>query len=396
MDNTGYAVALQKHYANMVSWRRHLHRNPELSFREEKTSSWIAERLKELGCEVRTNVGGHGVIATIRGNLPGPAVALRADIDALPIQDAKQCEYASTIPGVMHACGHDAHTASLLGAASYYMERRSTLAGERRLLFQPAEEVTPGGALSMIADGALSGVDVIYGVHLWTPLPYGQAATKPGPFMASPDEFYIDITGKGGHGALPHETVDAVVAGSAFVQAVQSVVSRSVNPLDPAVVTVGSFQAGTTANVIAEQCHLKGTVRSFTESVRELVKRRMEELLLHVCSQYGASGVMDYRYGYPPVVNDVQETERFFQVADSLFGPGGVRESEPVMAGEDFAYYLQQVPGCFMFVGAGNEACGAVYPHHHPKFDLDERSMVHSAALLIGMAEHYAAAHGKA
>lgn len=377
----------------MTQWRRHLHRHPELSFEEQATAAWIAERLRASGCEVETGVAGHGVVAVIRGGRPGPSIALRADIDALPIQDEKDVPYRSTVPGVMHACGHDAHTAALLGIASYYSgeEVRASLAGERRLLFQPAEEVTPGGAAAMIAEGAIDGIDAVYGVHLWTPLPYGRIATRPGPLMAAADEFTIELFGRGGHGALPHETADAVVAGAALVTALQTIVSRSVNPTEPAVVSVGSIRAGTAPNVIAERCTLTGTVRSFDESVRSLIRKRLHAIADAVCRMHGASFTLDYRDGYPPVVNDAREAERCFAVAEALFGPETAVHSEPVMAGEDFAYYLQRVPGCFMFVGAGNDACGALYPHHHPRFDLDERAMARSAALLVGMAEHYAA-----
>ncbi|MBB3110486.1 amidohydrolase [Paenibacillus phyllosphaerae] len=380
---------LQTIYPNMVEWRRYLHRHPELSFQEQQTSGWIAERLRELGCEASTNIGGYGIVATIKGSQPGPVIALRTDIDALPIQDEKTCDYASTLDGVMHACGHDAHTATMLGIASYYASLKGQFAGERRLLFQPAEEVTPGGALGMIADGAIDGVDAIYGVHLWTPFPYGTVATKEGPFMAAPDEFYIDIQGKGGHGGLPHETIDAVIVGSALVQALQTIVSRNVNPLEPSVVTVGAFHAGTTANVIAERCSMKGTVRTFTEEARYSIRDRLIDIVDKTAALYGASAKTDYRIGYPPVVNDADEAARFFRVAGEAFGSEAVQVSPLIMAGEDFAYYLKKVKGCFMFVGAGNPACEAVYPHHHPKFDIDERSMLYSAKLMISMAEDF-------
>ncbi|WP_051250897.1 amidohydrolase [Paenibacillus harenae] len=382
-------LALEQLYPNMIRWRRHLHQYPELSFHERVTASWIAERLTEMGCAVRTGVGGHGLIAVIKGDKPGPVIALRADIDALPIQDEKSCDYASKVPNVMHACGHDAHTAALLAVASYYSSNRAAVSGERRLLFQPAEEVTPGGALPMIKDGALDGADVVYGVHLWTPLDYGLVASKPGPFMAAADEFVIDITGCGGHGGLPHQAIDAILIGSHLVQAAQSIVSRNVNPLHPAVVTIGSFQAGSTNNVIAERCRLKGTVRSFDEQTRRMIHERLEMLVKHTCAMHGAEVHYDMRIGYPPVVNDKPEAERFFEVSRSLFGEQAVIHSEAITVAEDFSYYLQQVPGCFMFVGAGNEECGAVFSHHHAKFDIDERAMLRSARLLIGMAEDF-------
>ncbi|WP_274650492.1 amidohydrolase [Paenibacillus humicola] len=383
-------VLLQTVYPDMVGWRRYLHRHPELSFRERETSAWIAARLREFGCEVEEGIGGYGLIARIKGGRPGPVIALRADIDALPIQDEKECEYRSTVPGVMHACGHDGHTAVMLGIASFYASRRETLAGERRLLFQPAEEVTPGGALGMIKAGALEGANVIYGVHLWTPLPYGKVAARSGPLMAAPDEFFIDIEGRGGHGGLPHDTIDAIVVGASMVQALQTIVSRSVNPLEPAVVSIGSFHAGNAANIIAERCRLVGTVRTFKETVRAGIKDRLETLVMQTAGMHGAKASLEYRDGYPTVVNDEVEARRFFAAAAETFGKEAVKESELIMAGEDFSYYLKEIPGCFMFVGAGNGASGAVYPHHHPKFDIDERSMLISARLMIAMAEHYA------
>ncbi|MDQ8733470.1 M20 family metallopeptidase [Paenibacillus sp. LHD-38] len=387
-------LALQQLFPKMIKWRRHLHQYPELSFHERVTSSWIASQLSELGIEVRTGIGGHGIIAVINGDLPGPIIALRADIDALPIQDEKKCEYASKVPNVMHACGHDAHTATMLGIATYYAANRAGLSGERRLLFQPAEEVTPGGAKPMIEDGALDGVDVIYGVHLWTPLDYGLVASKPGPFMAAADEFVIDIIGRGGHGGLPHQAVDAILIGTDLVQSVQSIVSRNVNPLHPAVVTIGSFQAGTTNNVIAERCRLKGTVRSFDEKTRMMIHVRLESLVTHVCQMHGAAFDYQMRIGYPPVVNDEEEAARFFKVGESLFGGSAVVSSEAITVAEDFSYYLEKVPGCFMFVGAGNESSGATYAHHHPKFDIDEKAMQRAARLLIEMAEDYASSKG--
>ncbi|MCR2804897.1 amidohydrolase [Paenibacillus soyae] len=382
-------------YPEMVKWRRHLHQHPELSFLEKETSSWIAEKLREFGCEIRTGVGGHGIVAVIKGGLPGPVIALRADIDALPIQDEKECEYASKTPGIMHACGHDGHTATLLAIARFYNENRDKLSGERRLIFQPAEEVTPGGAIEMVRAGALDGVDVVYGVHLWTPLPYGSASSKPGAFMSAADEFVIDIEGKGGHGGLPHNAVDSIIVGSALVQGLQSIVSRNVNPLHPAVLTIGSFQAGTTNNIIAEKCQLKGTVRSFDETTRFMIHYRLETFVRHTCDMYGAKHSYHMRVGYPPVVNDDKEAARFFAVAPTLFGETGTLEAEAITVAEDFSYYLLEKPGCFMFVGAGNPDCGAVYSHHHPKFDFDERAMKKSAALLIGMAEHYASEHAE-
>ncbi|WP_168121967.1 amidohydrolase [Paenibacillus sp. HB172176] len=388
--NSPAQQCLTELYPQMVKWRRHLHQHPELSYKEQETSEWIAAQLAELPCEIRRNVGGHGIVATLRGRETGPIVALRADMDALPIQDEKQTEYASKVPGVMHACGHDGHTAALLAVARYYAAHPDSFAGERRLLFQPAEEVTPGGAKEMVGDGALQDVDVIYGVHLWTPLPYGTLSTKPGPFMSAADEFEIEIEGLGGHGGLPHQSIDTIMIGAALVQALQSIVSRSINPLHPAVVTIGSFQAGTTNNVIAEKCRMKGTIRTFDENSRKLAHERLETIIKHICEMHGARHRLHMKIGYPAVVNDEREASRFFEVAKQLVGEEHAVMADAITVAEDFSYYLERVPGCFMFVGAGNPDCGAEYAHHHAKFDIDERAMLHSAALLIGMAEHYA------
>ncbi|ANS75013.1 peptidase M20 [Paenibacillus yonginensis] len=379
---------IEQLYPAMVERRRYLHRHPELSYQEQATSAYIAGVLSKAGIEHKTQVGGNGVIGFIKGTRPGPVVALRADMDALPIQDEKEVEYKSEVPGVMHACGHDGHTAVLLGIAEYFASRREQIQGEIRLLFQPAEEVCPGGALPMIKDGALDGVDVIYGVHLWTPIPVGTAASVPGPMMASTDEFFVNIHGRGGHGGMPHKTVDSVVVGSAIVMQLQSIVSRSVNPLDPAVVTIGSFQAGTVQNVIAERARLAGTVRCFNEATRQLIRKRIASVAELTAQSYEAEVELEYIPGYPTLVNDEAETERFFKVAGQLEGIK-TEWTQPIMPAEDFAYYLQQVPGCFILVGAGNPQKGAEYPHHHPRFDLDEAAMEHAARILISLAENY-------
>ncbi len=382
---------LSGHYDQMVAWRRHLHQYPEISFQEKETSAWISSQLKKLGCEVTEGIGGNGLIVSIKGKLPGPVVALRADMDALPIQDQKNCDYASRVPGVMHACGHDGHTAALLAIAGFYWENKECLRGERRLLFQPAEEVTPGGAIEMIRDGALEDVDVIYGVHLWTPLAYGSSFSRAGALMSAADEFVLEIIGRGGHGGMPHQTTDTVMIGSALVQAAQTIVSRNISPNQPSVVTFGSFQAGTTTNVIAEKCVIKGTVRSFEEDTRLLARQRLETIIRHTCEMHGASFHYDMRIGYPPVVNNEEEASRYFKVAGTVFGDEHVTESQPLTVAEDFSYYLLEKPGCFMFVGAGNPECGAVYSHHHPMFDFDERAMLKAAELMIAMAENYVA-----
>jgi amidohydrolase len=376
-------------FPQMVKWRRHLHQNPELSFQEKMTSRFVADRLTEMGIAAKEGVGGYGVVGTICGSKPGRTVALRADMDALPIDDEKKNEYASKQPGVMHACGHDAHTAALLGAARILHEMRDELSGNVKLLFQPAEEISPGGALPMIRDGALSDVDVVYGVHLWTPFPVGMIASRAGALMAAADEFVIEIKGRGGHGGLPHDTVDSVLVGAHLVVNLQTIVSRSINPVQPGVVSIGSFHAGKSFNVIPDSCSINGTVRAFDEETRQLIQDRLDVIVQQTCSMFGAAYELDYKPGYPPVVNDAAEYDRFVRVASLEFGTENVSECPLIMAGEDFSYYLREIPGCFLFVGAGNEEKSITAPHHHPRFDIDEDAMTRSTRLLVAMALDY-------
>ena len=369
----------------VVEWRRHLHRYPELSYAEKETSAFVARQLEAMGWRVRTGVGGHGVVADLDGGVgSGKRIALRADMDALPIQDQKRTEYASTVPGVMHACGHDGHTAALLGAAMRLADDRKAWSGSVRLLFQPAEEMPPGGAQAMIEDGALEGVDEIYGIHLWSQFPACTVHTAPGPLMAASDEFTLRIVGKGGHGGLPHQAIDAVAIGSHFVVNVQSIVSRNTDPILPNVISIGSFHAGTTFNVIASECRMEGTVRTMTPESRAYARERLEQVLRSTCAMFGAEYELDYQFGYPPVVNHAGPTERVLSLSRERFGEASVNVCQPLMAGEDFAYYLERVPGCFLFVGAGNDDVTA--PHHHPLFDIDERALETSVDLLYDLA----------
>lgn len=373
-------------YPEMVGWRRHLHRHPELSYHEKATAAFVASKLSEFGIQVKTNVGGYGVVGDLNGGFPGPRIALRADMDALPIQDEKACDYSSTVPGVMHACGHDGHVAALLGAAKWLAERRQDWSGNVRFIFQPAEELSPGGAAPMIREGVLDGVDAIYGAHLWTPFQAGSIRTRGGALMAAADEFVLEIVGKGGHGGLPHETVDSLVVASHLVINLQSIVSRNLNPVEPSVISVGSFHAGTGFNVIAEKSNLNGTVRTFSSQLRQLAQQRIEQVTRDTCSMFGAAYKLDYKLGYPPVVNRPAEAERVLETARQLFGQEQVAESPLIMAGEDFSFYLEKVPGCFFFVGAGNREAGIEAPHHHPRFDIDERAILQAARLLAKLA----------
>lgn len=384
---------LEQLFPEMVKRRRFLHQHPEVSYQEKETSAYVAKCLEELGIPIKRGEKGYSVTGELKGDLPGPTVALRADMDALPIQDAKTVEYASKIPGVMHACGHDAHTTTLLAIAEVLSTRKSELRGTIRFLFQPAEEISPGGAAPLIGEGAIDGVDAVYGVHLWSQMPIGEAQTRSGAFMAAADEFFIDIKGKGGHGGLPHQTIDSVLIGSQLVVNLQTIASRHMDPTEPCVISVGSIHAGSSFNVIAETCSLNGTVRTFSIEARDRIREQMQKIVEQTCAMYGAQVDFRYKVGYPPVVNDEKETERFFKVGADLFGKSNVQVSPYIMAAEDFAYYLERVPGCFVFVGAGNKETGIVMPHHHPLFDIDETSMLHAARLLIGLAMDYMNEH---
>jgi len=375
-------------YPELVSWRRYLHQHPELSFQEEKTSAWLYDKLIAFGCNVKRSETSYGLIVTIKGKLSGPTIAIRADIDALPIHDEKDVEYRSSVDNVMHACGHDGHTATLLGIAKYYIEHRDQLKGERRLIFQPAEELSPGGAKTLIDEGVLEGVDAVYGVHLWSPLDLGKISTKSEYFMSAVDDFQFVITGKGGHGGMPQDTVDSILVGSAIVQNLQTIVSRNVNPIKPAVVTIGTFQAGHANNVIAERAVIKGTIRTFDEETRQMIINKVQSVSHSIAEAYGAELDITLKYGYPAVYNDAEEAKRILQLAEAYYGTKQVSLAEPLMIAEDFSYYLQKKRGCFFFVGAGNKQ-NAIYPHHHPKFDFDEQAMKQAMKMLILAADTF-------
>ncbi len=372
---------LENYYEEMVSIRRFLHQHPELSFQEKNTARFIQDYYKKLGIEVKGNVGGNGVVARIYGSKPGKTVAIRADFDALPIQDEKDVPYKSLVSGVMHACGHDGHTATLLVLAKALNEMKEELEGNYVLIHQHAEEYAPGGAITMIEDGCLEGVDVIFGTHLWASEPTGTIQYRTGPIMAAADRFEISIQGKGGHGAQPHKTIDAIVIASQLVLNLQQIVSRKVNPVESAVVTIGSFTAENAFNVIADKAKLIGTVRTFNEDVQQFIESEMERIIHGTCYMTNSTYQFSYERGYPAVVNHQQETEFLIDCAEAVSEVHSIEETEPQMGGEDFAYYLQNVPGTFFFTGARPENA-ETYPHHHPKFDIDEKAMLIAAKTL--------------
>lgn len=376
---------LEEYENEMITIRRYLHENPELSYHEVHTPKYIAEYHEALGHEVRTAVGGRGVVATLRGKKPGKTVALRADFDALAIQEENDIPYKSKVDGVMHACGHDGHTATLLVLAKALNKLQDDICGNIVFIHQFAEELAPGGAIAMIEDGCLEGVDVIFGTHLWAPEPLGNIMIKSGPIMAAADGFDILIQGKGGHGSEPHQTKDAIMIGAQFITNVQQIVSRRVNPLHPAVVSIGSFEAKNPFNVIADNAKITGTVRTFQEETRDLIEKELEQVIQSSCQMVGATYQYRYKRGYPAAVNHEEETDFLIRNAQNVKEVQKVRICEPLMIGEDFAYYLQHVKGTFFLTGAMNPDWDEVYPHHHPRFNIDERSLL-IAAKTLGIA----------
>lgn len=376
---------LTNYYDEMVDIRRHLHKHPELSFQEIKTPKFIADYHQRLGLEVRTGVGERGVIATLRGKLPGKTVALRADFDALPIQEETGLPFKSTVPGVMHACGHDGHTASVLILAKALTEMKDELAGNIVFIHQHAEELPPGGAKAMIDDGCLDGVDVIFGNHLDATEPLGQIGYRKGAMMAAVDRFDITIKGNGGHGAQPHLTKDAIYVGTQIINSIQQIVSRNVNPLSAAVVSVGSFESINAFNVIANEAKISGTVRSFDQGVRDFIESRMREIIKGICIATGADYELSYMNGYPAVINHEVETDLVIAAAQKINEVTNIKEQEPRMGAEDFAYYLQHRKGTFFYTGAKAPGVDEVYPHHHPKFYFDEKALL-IASKTLGLA----------
>lgn len=374
---------LEELFPTMVEIRRDLHQHPELSFQEVRTAKKIADYLTELGIEVRTEVGGRGVVGILRGKKEGKTVALRADFDALPIQDEKDVPYQSTIPGVMHACGHDGHTATLLGVATVLARHREELEGNVVFIHQHAEELTPGGAKPMIEDGCLDGVDVIFGTHLDSLSPSGQINYREGYVMAASDGFEIRISGKGGHGASPHDTVDPIVTASQLVVNLQQIVSRNVDPIKSAVLTIGSFHSGEANNVIPDAAKITGTVRTYDPEVRELIEKRMKQIADATCIANGATCEVIYERGYDAVWNHPEETQYIQKIAETIVGEDKVVEMAPEMGGEDFGYFMQKVPGTFFFTGAALSNTNDVYPHHHPRFDFDEEAMLTAAKVFV-------------
>lgn len=379
----------EENYNELVAIRRHLHAHPELSFEEEKTAQFISEKLKAYGIEHQTNVGGHGIVGIIKGNNPdAKTIALRADMDALPIEEKNNCTYVSKNIGVMHACGHDVHTTSLLGAAKILQQLNKSFEGTIKLIFQPAEEKLPGGASIMIKDGVLENpkVNAMFGQHVLPQLETGKVAFKSGIAMASCDEIYITVKGKGGHGAVPHLAIDPVLIASHIVIALQSVVSRNANPTLPSVLSIGKFIANGATNIIPEEVRLEGTFRTFDETWRKQAHEIIESICHNTAKSFGGSCDVLIDVGYPFLNNDTALTDKTFALAKAYLGEENVEEMPARMTAEDFSYYSQVVPSCFYRLGTGNTAKGITSPIHTPTFDVDEECLKIGSGLMAWIA----------
>ncbi|MFJ5768674.1 M20 family metallopeptidase [Psychrobacillus sp. NPDC093180] len=391
MKNTAIPPLIEEITDEVIAWRRYLHTYPELSFEEENTAQFIYETLQSFDNLEVSRPTKTSVMARLIGNQPGKVIAIRADIDALPIQEENSLSFSSQNPGVMHACGHDGHTAILLGTAKILSTLQDQLKGEVRFIFQHAEELAPGGAEEMVQAGVMDGVDMIIGAHLWSPLETGKIGVAAGPVMASPDTFTISITGQGGHAGLPHQTVDAIAVGAQVVSNLQHIVSRNVDPLDTLVLSITKFAGGTAMNIITGSVEIAGTVRLFSTELRAVVVELMERVVKGITEAHGATYHFEYMEGPAPVINDNEITRVIEETVCELYGQEALVLVKPNMGAEDFSAFLQKAPGTYFFTGSGNKEKGTDYPHHHPRFDLDEDAFskginlfVHATLKLLG------------
>ena len=364
---------------DMVAFRRDLHEHPELAFEEVRTSALVAQRLSSLGLEVQTGVAQTGVVGLLHGSessAGAKTLAIRADMDALPIHEVNELDYRSTVEGKMHACGHDGHTAIALAVAALLSKRQAELSGNVKFLFQPAEEGR-GGAKQMLQEGVMQGVDGVIGLHLMSHYPVGRVGVRAGAVFASADGFVLSVKGKGGHAAMPQEAVDPIVISAYIITALQTLLSRESSPFSPAVITIGTIQAGSAFNIIPETAQMQGTMRAFSQADREQLWRRLSEMAAGVALAMGGSCEVQIFNGPPACVNDASMTHLVHEAAIASVGAGNVESSEAVMttSSDDMADFLQAVPGCYFIVGARNEQKGAHYPHHHPRFTIDEDAM---------------------
>ncbi|MCD1633293.1 amidohydrolase [Martelella mediterranea] len=369
--------------AKVIEWRRHLHANPELSFEEHQTGAFIASTLESFGGIEISRPSGTSVVGRLKGAQPGPVIAIRADFDALPITEATDLPFASKNSGVMHACGHDGHTAILLGAAAALSSLKDRIAGEIRFLFENGEEKPPGGAVGMVANGAMDGVDRVIGLHLWSPYETGVVQINARAVMAACDIFSIEVKGKGGHIGTPHTAVDPIAIGAQIVTNLQHLAAREVDPLHAAVVGVTEFYSGRSVGVIPATATISGGTNTFDPDVRDLIERRIGEVAKGLCAAHGAS--CDYKYTriYDAVINDPETAAVMSAVAADLFGPDGIGELPPIMPGEDFSAFAHEAPACFVLLGAGNAAKGITAPHHDAAFNIDEDALAMGTRLFV-------------
>ncbi|WP_153721625.1 M20 metallopeptidase family protein [Sporosarcina cascadiensis] len=366
--------------------RRHLHQYPELSGEEYETCDMIRKRLEGLEIEI-LDYALPSIVGFVKGTSGGKTIALRADIDALPIQEEGDLPYASTRPGISHMCGHDGHTAVLLAVAEWLAANRDAVQPNVYLLFQSAEEITPSGAQALVAQGVLEDVDAVFGLHLWQGMKKGLFGITHGPMMASIDDFEITITGSGGHGSAPHEAVDPIYISTHVIQAFQNIISQKLNPLDAAIITVGKVEAGSSPNVIPNSAKLTGTIRALTPEAVATIKQQMVRMSEGICQAFGAAAQVEFIVGTPPLVNDEVQARFVEQVLTDTFGKDRVELIEPTMGGEDFAYYLQEKPGAYLFVGMASET--SAYPHHHPKFNIDEEMIPDAIRVFIEILQQF-------
>lgn len=367
------------------SLRRDFHRHPELGFQEARTSGVIARELGQLGLEVTTGVAKTGVVGLLEGGMPGPTILLRFDMDALPVSEETGADYASQSAGVMHACGHDGHMAAGITIARVLSESRERMKGRVKFIFQPAEEGL-GGAALMIQEGVLEDPSPDYALafHLWNDRPVNWLGVTPGPFMAGAEIFNIRITGRGGHGAIPDQTIDPVVVAAQLITALQTITSRNISPLQSAVLSITCMQAGDAYNVIPQQVDLRGTIRVFEKSVRELVLERMRQICAGIAQSFNCQIALDIQGLTPPVVNDLRVTQAVERAAMTLYPTLKIDGQFRTMVSEDMAFFLEKIPGCYFMIGSANPEKGLCYGHHHPKFDFDEQALSYAVAIMTG------------
>jgi amidohydrolase len=381
------AEALRQH---LIEWRRDFHRHPELGLQEHRSAGIVAERLCALDYQVQTGVATTGVVGLLEGKHSGPVVMVRFDMDALPITEENETDYVSQSPGVMHACGHDGHMAMGLGVATLMAQRRDEINGVLKLVFQPAEEGMNGAEI-MVKEGVLENPrpDVFLATHVWNDKPIGTIDVTPGAVMAAAEKWHCTVQGKGGHGAAPHQTIDPIVATAQIVTALQTIVSRNVDPLETAVVSIGSVHGGDAFNVIPPRVDLKGTIRTFSPQIREMVLQRMHEVIEGIAGACGTEAELDIVPLTSAVINDAEIAKVVHAAAEAVVGPGNVTAEERTMGSEDAAFFMREVPGCYFFLGSANPERGLDAPHHSPRFNFDEDALPIGVAVLMHTLTHY-------